>query len=834
MKRLFLFFLTSFTASLFAQHNQIISPQPSSQIVDEIKGLNSFVKVLYVAAHPDDENTRLITYFARYKHFETGYLSMTRGDGGQNLIGPEIRDGLGLIRTQELIAARKTDGGRQFFSSANDFGYSKNPTETFSKWDKDKVLSDAIYVIRKFQPDIIITRFPETPGITHGHHTGSAIIAREAFDLASDPNTYPEQLKFVDTWQPKKIYWNTSPWFYRGRNEEFDTTNLVKVDVGHYLPSMGESIEEIAGRSRSMHKSQGFGSSGARGESFEWLVPVETKKGTTNGDLYSGIKTSWKDFGAPQIENEIEQIIKDFDALNPGNSVEELISLKDNIKKLNSSNQKVKDKLSQIDNIIIECLGLYVGVHTDKAYFSPGDTVNIDFEAVNRSEKEIKIVNIDLPGSSNERTGLLSPNKPFTFKSSFVISENEAYTDPYWLNGNQTDANFDVESYNLIGKPENEPRYNASLTLSINKEQINLMVPITYHTTDRVKGKVIQPLHIIPEINIEPDQKVMVLPVNKSRTVTVTLSSESPIPSGTVKINLPDGITANQKEINYNTNGVERIKSFDFTISAKKPTDFMQDNVSFEFITGTRSFKDYTLFVEYDHIPNQIDVKASKMTISAVDITVPDVKVGYIMGAGDEIPELLSEVGMDVKLIGVEDLNGGKNIPYDVIILGVRALNTLPELSRSMDKIYTFVENGGTAIVQYNTSYGLSVPSPGPYPISISRDRVTNEDSPVTILHKDHPALNKPNKITNEDFNNWVQERGLYFPSSWDNNYTPMLSMNDQDEGPLEGSLLIANYGKGHYIYTGLSFFRELPAGVPGAYRLFINLIGFDTAADKP
>ncbi|WP_137091100.1 PIG-L family deacetylase [Mangrovivirga cuniculi] len=836
MKKLFLLFLfTSFVFSnLSAQEEHIISPPASSVIADEIKGLKSFIKVLYVAAHPDDENTRLITYFARYKHFETGYLSMTRGDGGQNLIGSEIRDGLGLIRTQELIAARKIDGGNQFFTTANDFGYSKNPTETFNKWNREKVLGDAVYVIRKFRPDIIITRFPEIPGITHGHHTASAIIAREAFDLANDPSAYPEQLDHVKTWQPKKIYWNTSPWFYRGRDESFDTTNLVKLNVGHYLPSMGESIEEVAGRSRSMHKSQGFGSSGSRGESFEWLVPVKAVKGSEK-DFYSGIKTSWAQMGAPNIEKNINKIINSFNPLRPENSIEDLVQLKNEIRKTDLKNEKVESKLSQIDELIVKCLGLYAGLHSDRPYYSPGDTVEINFEAINRSDIGVKISKINIPGTDIDKKGNLNPNKTFEFSTKLVLPSDIAFTDPYWLNGNQTDANFDVSSFSLIGNAENHPVYHAEIILDVYNELIKIELPLTYHTTDRVKGKVIQPMHIMPEISVEPLQKVLVLPVNKEKSIIVTLTSDSPLPSGELTIDLPAGIKCEKEVIKYEADGVERVRSFEFHISAEKATKFEENNVSFEFNTKqNEKFDQYTVFIEYDHIPNQIDVRASEMTVSAVDIDVPDVKVGYIMGAGDDVPNLLTDVGMYVDQIGVEDLNGGKNIDYDVIILGIRALNTNSELARSMDKLYNFVYDGGTVIVQYNTSYGLNVENPGPYPISISRGRVTDENSEVRILNKDHIAFNQPNKITEDDFKNWVQERGLYFPGTWDDNYTPLLSISDTDEVPLKGSLLVAEYGEGYYVYTGLSFFRELPAGVPGAYRLLINLISLSHSSEKP
>ncbi len=795
----------------------------SSEIQQKLQKLNVLGTVLYVAAHPDDENTRLIAYFANEEKMRTAYLSATRGDGGQNLIGPEIREKLGIIRTQELLAARRTDGGQQFFSRANDFGYSKHPDETFNIWDKEEVLKDFVWVIRKFRPDIMVTRFNETPGVTHGHHTGSAILAREAFKLAGRSDIYPEQLKYVRPWQPKKIFWNTSPFFFRRSGQEFDTTGVKTVDAGAYNAPLGLSYPEIAATSRSMHKSQGFGSTGRRGRSIEYLKQWE---GENKGDIWDGIDTGWSRVAdSKTIQLSIEKAINEFDAVKPYLITPYLL---DALKGLESLKDPFwKDiKTEEIKEVLKGCLGLYFEAKGEDFAFVPGDSINITYELINRSPIKVTVNNIylnEIRGTGTRLTQKLENNRPFTNEQVLLVPKNFKLTNPYWLNDKGSLGMYTVKDQNQRGKPQNDPAISATYELTVEGMPISFSSPVIYKRTDPVDGEVYRPLEITPPVFTNLDTEVLLFSSNDQKEVTVTVTSGQNNVKGRVKLGAPSSWKISPAYYDFDLKSKGEQATYQFKITP--PTRQSKDVLTVSAVLNGVEYDNGLSRIVYDHIPVQAIYTPSTASLVKVNIKKKGSLVGYIMGAGDDIPNNLRQVGYQVDLLSEGDISVDALKRYDAVILGVRALNTVGWLKFKMPILHKYTEEGGNLILQYNTSFRLVTNEFSPFPLKLSRDRVTVEEAPVRILAPDHPVMNSPHKITQKDFDGWVQERGLYFPNEWDEKFTPILSSNDPGEPERNGGLLVAKYGKGYYIYSGYSWFRELPAGVPGAYRIFTNLI---------
>ncbi len=776
--------------------------------------------MLYIAAHPDDENTRMIGYFANNRHMRTAYLSATRGDGGQNLIGPEIREELGMIRTQELLAARRTDGGQQFFSRANDFGYSKHPDETFNIWNREEVLADFVWTFRKFKPDIIITRFSEEPGGNHGHHVASAILAREAFKLSGDKSAFPEQLNYVEPWSPKKIFWNTGWWWFR--NTGRDTTGLSTFGVGQYNPLLGKSDSEIAAESRSMHKSQGFGSSGSRGEEIEYL---QQWGGSESKNPFDDIDTSWDRIaGSESVKFYIQKAINEYDETNPSAILEPLVLARRELAKLDDEFW-VEIKTKEIDELIKAVSGLFIELRANDNSYVVGDSIAIQLEAINRSDGEISLEGIQFNQWADPVSigAPLLNNKRFNSKMNFILPNGIQYSNPYWLVDKGTLGMYNVEDQLLIGKPENDPSISANVTINVGGESIDLFVPVIYKRTDPVDGEVYEPISIGPPVMVNMAGGVLVFGDDQPKSIDVRVIAGKQNIEGNVKLTLPSGWTCAPalKTFNLSDKGEEQI----FTFQVTPPKKASEGKILAIATLNGKEYKKGLSVIEYDHIPKQTLYPDSEIRIVRLDLKKKGNLIGYIEGAGDVIPQNLKEVGYNVELLKKDDVVAESLKKYDAIILGVRAFNTVDWLSFKNKDLFKYVENGGNLIVQYNTNRSMVTEEIAPFELKLSRDRVAVEEAPVTMLDKNHPVLLGPNKITEKDFENWVQERGLYFPNEWSEDFTPILSSNDPGESPKDGGLLIAKYGKGYYIYSGYSWFRELPAGVPGAYRLFVNMI---------
>lgn len=822
---LFVFFLVGLNFTIAAQAPTKLN---SAEIYSKIEKLNFLGSVLYVAAHPDDENTRLISFMANAQKARTGYLSLTRGDGGQNLIGPELQELLGVIRTQELIEARKVDGGEQFFSRANDFGYSKIPNETLKIWNKDQVLEDMVYIIRKFQPDVIITRFDyRTPGTTHGHHTSSALLSKEAFAITQDKNKYPNQLNLVQTWQPKRLYFNTSWWFY-GSQEKFDATdksNLVNLSTGTYYQSLGKSNQEIAALSRSRHQSQGFGATGVRGDDMEYLEFIQGDKPKDKNNLFEGIDTSWNRVqnGAP-VGQLITKIIKEYDFKNPAASIADLVKVYQMIQNLKDEHWKFV-KTEELKEIIASCAGLYLESVAEQQSAVPNSDLNVTLEAINRSsvsmvlesvktlpEGQIIPQNLDLKNNVNETIAL-----------KIHLPKNLEYTAPYWLKNPGSVGMYRVDDQKNIGKPDIIREIKTVFNVKINNVSIPFERNVIYKYNDLVKGEVYKPFDVEPIVTTSFVDKVKIFNNNIKQTVAVKVHSGTANTNGNLKLVVPKKWIVAPESFQFSIPLKNESQTFTFEVTP--PLSSSEIEVKAVATVNGIDYDQEKTLIKYEHISNQQVLKPSVSKFIKLDIKTGNEKIAYIMGAGDEIPLSLQQMGYEVTVVKPENITPEYLQNFDVFIMGIRAYNTINELEFKQSILFDLVQKGKTMIVQYNTTGKLVTNKLAPFPLRISRDRVTEENAKVRFLAPNHPVLNHPNKISAKDFENWIQEQGLYYPDQWDSAFTPILSSNDENETPKNGALLVAPYGKGYYIYTGLSFFRELPLGVSGAYRLFANLI---------
>lgn len=813
---LFLSFIV-FSLSSFSQAPDRLN---ASEIQLALKKLNVLGSVLYIAAHPDDENTKLITWFANEKLMNTAYLSLTRGDGGQNLIGPEIREALGVIRTHELLEARKIDGGQQFFTRANDFGFSKTPDETFSIWDRDKVLSDMVWVIRKFRPDIIITRFSSTPGGTHGHHTASAILAEEAFYAAADESKFPEQLALVDVWQPKRLLWNTTWWFY-GDESKFDKSKLIPVEVGGYNPLLGKSYTEIAAVSRSMHSSQGFGTPQVRGSDIEYLEPIIGG----NQPLFEGLDMTWaRVAGGRAIQKMVDKIIATYDPEKPEKIAKDLVGLYKKLKAAPEGHWR-NQKMQEVKGLIQATMGLYLEAYAKQYSASPREPVELTIEVTNRSNVDAELLNIrnNANGTDSTVNKPLANNHPLLLNSRFYLPADKPYSQPYWLSLPHGIGMYEVDDQEMIGDPVNVPPVTFDISLNILGEIFTYTIPLVYKTTDPAIGEVYRPFEVTPPVYMNLNEEVYIFPDEEPKNIQVLVGAGKDNVEGTLSLSVPEGWTVSPSSIEVSIPTKGRAQTFIFSVTA--PSHAEATELKATFAMDGAKYSNSTVPLNYDHIAKQTLFPSATAKIVRLDVEKKGNRIGYIMGAGDNIPASLQQLGYRVDLLNDDILTDEKLKVYDAVILGVRAYNTIDKLRFNHSALMDYVKEGGTVIVQYNTNSRLVTKDLGPYPFSISRDRITVEDAPVRFLLPEHPILNYPNKITQADFDGWVQERGLYFPNKWSEEYETPISSNDPDEQPLDGGILVASYGKGYYIYTSYSWFRELPAGVPGAFRIFTNMI---------
>lgn len=821
--RLLVFFFLFLIANLFL--NAQNASLNSAEIIQALKKLNTVGSVLYVAAHPDDENTRLLTYLSKEKNLRTGYLSITRGDGGQNLVGKEQGDLLGLIRTQELLAARRIDGAEQFFTRANDFGYSKNPEETLKFWDKDSVLADVVWCIRRFKPDVIICRFPATGEGGHGHHTASAILTAEAFDAAADPKKFPAQLAYTETWQAKRLFWNT----FNFGSANTTNANQLQIDVGVFNPLLGKGYGEIAAESRSMHKSQGFGAARGRGTSIEYFKQL--KGDSVKENLFEGIDQSWKRLpAASKIQELVNECLKSYDPQKPESSVPLLISIYKQLQRLDEKDAMLhywkQQKLKETENLLLACAGLWLEAGASDFIGIPGKTVNVTAQAIVRNSGLVKLDKISWLGQSDTLTALtLKHNELYSFRHQENLSLSMSCSNPYWLNEPHGTGMFTVKDQLLIGQPENNSPANIVFHIQLADLALPVKRNLTYKQTDPVKGEMYRPFEILPPVTVTSSEKVMMFTtLGEKKKISFTVKANKDSLSGSLELAAGEGWTVSTPVSKFflKRKGDEEVMEA-FITAGKASKGKLTAGIR---IDEGSYYKSITR-IEYDHIPIQFYLSDAEVQLVPADIKKANTRVAYIPGAGDDVAACLKQIGYDVSILNEEMLEHENLAGYNAILTGVRAFNTNERLTVHHKKLMDYISGGGNLIMQYNTNsrVGPLKTSLGPYPFTISRDRVTDENAEVRMINPNHSALSFPNKISSRDFEGWKQERGIYFATELDKNYETVLSMNDPGEKAHEGSLIIAKHGKGNFVYTGLAFFRELPAGVPGAYRLLVNLI---------
>jgi LmbE family N-acetylglucosaminyl deacetylase len=806
----------------FFAFSQPAQQPDASQIKLKLKKLNFLGSVLYVAAHPDDENTRIITYLSNDRLAATAYLSLTRGDGGQNLIGPEIGDLLGLIRTQELLAARRIDGGQQFFTRAIDFGFSKSADEAFEVWGKENVLSDVIKIFRQYQPDVIITRFPPDERAGHGHHTASAVLAGEAFDAAANPAIFPEQVKETGTWQVKRLYTNTGRWWNREINEK--SPGVITFDVGGYNALLGKSYTEISALSSSQHKSQGWGRRGERGYQPEFLEFMKGEK--AEKDIFEGVTTTWSRIkGGEKVQTLVDKVIREYNEENPAAIVPQLLQIRKEITALPEGVWKTR-KLAETEELIQDCLGLFIEITASHYQGSPGEKIKTSIEVVNRSGVDIRLQDIrsSLLQWDTIYAAPLIGNTVVTVKSQPEIDPSAKYSGPYWLQQPHEVGLFNIEKSEFIGLPENPAAIRFTFNFTVGDEALSIVKPMMYKWVDPVKGELWRPFEIVPPVFVNPLEKIVIFNNTQPKQLSFLIKSSSDKPvQGGLSLRIPKGWRTEPASINFKLASREEEQTSSFLV-------YPAEGESTEILTGVatvngKAYNQALLIVGYDHIPTQTLLPKSQVSAVKMELKKAGSVIGYIRGAGDEVPSVLRNMGYDVWEMKDDEVTALNLKKVDAVVMGVRALNTNKRIRYFMDDLLAYVHEGGTLVMQYNVNFNSGIDKFSPYPLKISRDRVTSEDSEVRMLKPGHDVLNTPNKITARDFEGWIQERGLYFPNEWDPNFEAILSMNDKGETPKDGGLLVAKYGQGYYVYTGLSFFRELPAGVAGAYKLFANIV---------
>ena len=802
----------------------------SLRVKHGIEKLERLGSVLMIAAHPDDENTALLAYFAKGRKLRTAYLSLTRGEGGQNLIGSEQGDLMGLIRTQELMAARRIDGAEQFFTRAIDFGFSKTADETLAKWGRDAVLSDVVQVIRRFQPDVVLLRFSGTPRDGHGHHQSSSILGKEAFAAAADPARFPEQLKYVKPWQAKRLYWNVFAFNREMEKEAEAMPGRIAVDVGQYDPELGLSYGEIAGISRSQHRSQGMGAAERKGAMPQHLTWVAGDKAAA--DLFDGIDTGWTRLpGGAGVAASLEAAAKTFRIDRPEASVPALLEARARIAVLATEHPWAALKLREIDEVIVEASGLWLDLSTSQQIFTAGGALKLQVNALERTQVPASLTGVSVNGivAPLSEAKALEFNKPFQLTHEVPLPAG-VYNQPFWLRAQPGETMYKIDDPLLIGVADNGSGYAGRFRIEMSGQTLEVERPVVNRYVDPVRGELTRPVVVAPPVAVSFAERSLVFPSAAARRIEVQLRANQAKASGEVRLEAPAGwrVEPASQPFSMEENGGMTTAAFTVTPPAADSTGELRASATVGGVTVRHGMRT----LDYEHIPPQTVFNEARAAVVRTDARTLARRVGYVMGAGDDVPAALRQLGVDITLLSADDLARADLSGFDAIVTGVRAYNVRRDLRANQPRLLEYVEKGGTMVVQYNVAPGgfgggnpRLLDKIGPYPMQVSNDRVTVEDAPLTPTQADHFLLQAPNRIAASDYAGWVQERGLYFARTWDSHYTPLWETGDPGEKTSQGATLYTRHGKGIYIFTPMSWFRQLPAGVPGAYRLFANFL---------
>jgi LmbE family N-acetylglucosaminyl deacetylase len=837
-------------------------PASTADIELGLRKLDEMGTVLMIGAHPDDERTNVLAYLARGRHMRTAYLSITRGEGGQNLIGPDQGDALGVIRTQELRAARRIDGAEQFFTRAIDFGFSKTPAESLEKWGHEKVLSDVVWVVRRYRPDVIILCFSGTPADGHGQHVASALLGKEAFEVSGDPARFPEQLKYVQPWKAAKLVYAGG--FGGGRGQQAggrgaQTPNATPppppiapptpISTEGFSPYLGYSFDQLATISRSQHRSQGFGNTGngggggrgpapnapAGGRGGRGAAPATEAPVTPPApppapkELFEGIDHSWTRLpGGAAAGTLFSQANREFDPAQPQKTIPLLARARPIVAAIDDP--LAKSKLRELDELIGECAGLWADASATRAEVTPGSKERVTLTVYPRLPVDVKVESARVEGVwAGPVVTKFEPRNGGGVNANvdLEIPASEAYSQPYWLREPKTGDRYTVDDQMLAGLPDS-PVEEVHFALAIAGTPVEVVRRIENRSTDRAEAERIRPITVVPPVSVNLTSAVAMFTSATPRQVQAIVRAEIADAEGDLRVSAPTGWKVEPRIAHFkmSTAGEERDLSFVVTppsgdaSGALKFTAALNGaaKVGREIAVGMNT-------ISYPHIPVEVLFPPSELKLVRADVHVSARHVGYIMGAGDEVPDALRQMGLEVTMLDEADLAKGNLARFDAIVAGVRAYNVRADLRANQSRLMDYVRNGGTYVVQYMSAGAQNI---GPYKITIPGGngyRVTVEDVPVKFTHPDSRLLQAPNHITEKDFAGWVQERGLLFPTEWDPKYETVFSAGDPGEKPLEGGELWTHYGKGVYIFSSYVWFRELPAGVPGAYRLFANML---------
>lgn len=810
------------------------TPQPTAaDLAHELDRLTETARVLYVAAHPDDENTQLLGYMANNRGWRAAYLSLTRGEGGQNAIGDEFVHGLGLIRTWELLTARSVDGAEQWISRQRDFGYSKSAAETLDVWGDEAALGDVVRVIRTLRPDVVVTRFPEE-GSTHGHHLASAQLARRAFQIAGDADAYPEQLTGDDAlspWQPQRLLYNV-PLRWMG-GEILD--EWYTVDLGDYDARLGLSYGELAARSRSMHRSQAFGSAARRGpdiEAFELLEGSEPQGEDPFADIASGWATRP---GGQPLADALEDVVDAFDFRDPAASIDGMFVAHAAAGELTNPTERDEVR-SAIEEWIVGAAGVFLDARVEDAALVPGTSVDVSIHALARAESGWRLDAVSLGGAAlggatagtSADSVPLDRHVPHEASVTLTVPENAPVTTQYWLQSPSGVGAYAVPDEAMVGQVVGRPAMVATCTLSRGDgPAFDVEVPVRVVSVDPTLGERVEPARITPPLLLEPASEVVLLPNGAATSLEVTVEASQAVDDATVRLDAPTGWTVAPASHVVALGAGERT-TLTFTVATS--ADAQPADLQLVASVGGREDSWTAQRIDYPHLPPLTMLLPATVRATPLEWNPVDGVIGYVMGPGDAVATSLQAAGMDVRLLDDATLESGDLGEYRAILVGPRAYHERAPLRTHSDRLWAYAEQGGVVVVQYQTnnrSQVLDVPV-GPAPIEIGRGRVTVESAPVTWLDDGASVRDGWHALTDADFDGWVQERGLYFAQTWDAAWTPLVTLNDPGEEALEGALLVAHHGDGAVFYAGLSFFRQLPAGVPGAYRLLANLLAYD------
>lgn len=838
----------------------------ASALGEAIEGLGVNTRVLMIAAHPDDEDTQVIAWLSRGRHVETAYLSLTRGDGGQNIIGNELGEALGVVRTEELLAARRIDGGKQFFTRAYDYGYSKSADEAFTQWSRDSLLRDVITVVRSFKPHVIISVFSGTTRDGHGQHQAAGILSREAYDLAGDTVRFPRSATAGHAgWTVAK--------FYRGGSFRQAQASL-RFNVGEYDPVIGRSYAEIAAISRSQHRSQAFGTLQPLGVRMDGITREESRVPAPADEqgLFDGIDTTWARFRPAMRGRDAEQALaalpaaiaavrESYNPFAPDKSIAALSTVSGLVSRLcgpaitgatspcaggGPSADYIAPQLAsdlamsfvtlrrRLDEALAMATGVAVEVTSPRELWATGEPVTVRVTMYNRGKVPVALENgvIRAGNSGVPVDGMRAIVVPDSTVTVEVGGQRPGpsfsnVTQPRWLVRPRPGAMLD---YSVAGGEDGALAIDARaiLTLSVGEVRFTVARPAVYRYADQARGEINRRIAGVPAVSVLLEQEVEYAPARTpiEREMRVHLWTPSAnATDATLALRLPAGLTADSasRTVNVPANGV--VRTVTFRVRGQLPAG--RHVIEAVASSGGQAYAQGYTTVDYEHIDARRMYRPSRLTIEAVDVVAANgMRVGYVQGVGDNSAAALSQLGVEVTMLDPASLAQADLKGFNAIVIGPRAYDAHPALVANNGRLLEYAEQGGTLVVQYG-QYEMTRAGMTPYPFTINRphDRVTNENAPVTLIDSTSTVLRSPNRITSADFDGWIQDRSLYMPRTFDPRYVPSVELNDPGESPNRGGILVAPVGRGTYVYTSLAFFRQLPNGVPGAARLFLNLL---------